>query len=173
MTARTENFPRHARPRGRAAAHRTHHGQVQTAQAADPGHVCSLLSGDGDCFSCDTPLPEAERNRITIRHHGDITTIARVTCPTAPKFWRWRDIPLPRVVPRDVEFIEHAGEVDEWKSQLAAAILCGVFGLAGGICSARAVQNHCVTSRPVSRAVFIRRRRSGNGCKSGRLTCIF
>ena len=54
-----------------------------------------------------------------------------MTCPTAPTFWRWRDIPLPRVVPRDVEFIEHAGEIDEWKAQLAAAILCGVFGLAG------------------------------------------
>ena len=27
--------------------------------------------------------------------------------------------------------MEHAGEIDEWKPQLAAAILCGVFGLAG------------------------------------------
>jgi Cd2+/Zn2+-exporting ATPase len=105
--------------------------QLQAAQSADTGHVCSLLSGAGDCFNCDTPLPESERNRITIRHDGDITTIARMTCPTAPTFWRWRDIPLPRVVPRDVEFMEHAGEIDEWKPQLAAAILCGVFGLAG------------------------------------------
>jgi Cd2+/Zn2+-exporting ATPase len=105
--------------------------QLQAAQSADTGHVCSLLTGEGDCFSCDTPLPESERNRITIRHDGDITTIARMTCPTAPTFWRWRDIPLPRVVPRDVEFMEHAGEIDEWKPQLAAAILCGVFGLAG------------------------------------------
>jgi Cd2+/Zn2+-exporting ATPase len=104
---------------------------LQAAQSADTGHVCSLLSGAGDCFNCDTPLPESERNRITIRHDGDATTIARATCPTAPTFWRWRDIPLPRVVPRDVEFMEHAGEIDEWKPQLAAAILCGVFGLAG------------------------------------------
>ncbi len=89
------------------------------------------MSGAGDCFKCDTPLPESERNRITIRHDGDATTIARATCPTAPTFWRWRDIPLPRIVPRDVEFMEHAGEIDEWKAQLAAAILCGVFGLAG------------------------------------------
>jgi len=103
----------------------------ETVQAADTGHVCSLLSGDGDCFSCDTPLPESERNRITIRHQGDITTIARMTCPTAPKFWRWRDMPFPKIVPRDVEFLEHAGEVDEWKLQLAAAILCGLFGIAG------------------------------------------
>jgi Cd2+/Zn2+-exporting ATPase len=105
--------------------------QLQAAQSADTGHVCSLLTGAGDCFSCDTPLPESERNRITIRHDGDTTTIARMTCPTAPTFWRWRDIPLPRVVPRDVEFMEHAGEIDEWKPQLAAAILCGLFGIAG------------------------------------------
>ena len=40
-------------------------------------------------------------------------------------------MPFPKVVPRDVEFLEHVGEIDEWKTQLAAAILCGVFGLAG------------------------------------------
>jgi Cd2+/Zn2+-exporting ATPase len=32
-------------------------------------------------------------------------------------------------VQRDVEFLEHADEIDEWKAQLAAAILCGLFGL--------------------------------------------
>src|SRR5207247_2550523 len=53
-------------------------------------------------------------------------------CPTAPKFWRWRNMPFPKVVQRDVEFLEHVDEhEDEWKPQLAAAILCGVFGLAG------------------------------------------
>ena len=76
-------------------------------------------------------MSNQERQRITIKHEGDSTTIARVTCPTAPKFWRWRDMPFPKVVPRDVEFLEHVEEVDEWKPQLAAAVLCGVFGLAG------------------------------------------
>jgi Cd2+/Zn2+-exporting ATPase len=105
--------------------------QFQAAQSADAGHACSLLSGAGDCISCDTPLSEVERKRITIQNDGPTTTIARITCPTAPKFWRWRDMPFPKVVPRDVEFLEHVGEIDEWKTQLAAAILCGVFGLAG------------------------------------------
>jgi Cd2+/Zn2+-exporting ATPase len=105
--------------------------QFQAAQSTDAGHACSLLSGAGDCISCDTPLSEAERKRITIQNDGPTTTIARITCPTAPKFWRWRDMPFPKVVPRDVEFLEHVGEIDEWKTQLAAAILCGVFGLAG------------------------------------------
>ncbi len=105
--------------------------QFQTAQTAAASHTCSLLSGEGDCFSCDTPLSEDERRRITIQNDGPTTTIARVTCPTAPTFWRWRDMPFPKVVPRDVEFLEHVGEIDEWKTQLAAAILCGIFGLAG------------------------------------------
>ncbi len=105
--------------------------QFQTARTADAGQMCSLLSGEGDCFSCDTPLSGDERKKITIQNDGPTTTIARVTCPTAPTFWRWRDMPFPKVVPRDVEFLEHVGEIDEWKTQLAAAILCGLFGLAG------------------------------------------
>ena len=106
--------------------------QFETAQAADTGHVCSLLTGDGRLLhlrhaAVRNPSGNASPSGI----EGDITTIARVTCPTAPTFWRWRDIPLPKIVPRDVEFLEHVGEIDEWKAQLAAAILCGVFGLAG------------------------------------------
>jgi Cd2+/Zn2+-exporting ATPase len=108
--------------------------KFQEAQAADTGHVCSLLSGRGDCLSCHRPLSEAEQNKITIRDDGPTTTIARVTCPTAPKFWRWRDIPFPKVVQRDVEFLESAEHIEEhineWKTQLATALLCGVFGLA-------------------------------------------
>lgn len=94
------------------------------------GEHCNLLRGEGNCDTCDAPLSAAERQRIDIQHAGDTTTIARVTCLTAPKLWRWRDFPLPRVVQRDVEFLEHADEAEEWKPQLAAAILCGVFGLA-------------------------------------------
>ncbi len=105
--------------------------QFQAAQAADSGRICSLLSGAGDCLTCEAPLSEEERGKITIQSDGQTTTIARATCPTAPKFWRWRDIPFPKVVQRDVEFLEHVGEIDEWKPQLAVAILCGVFGLTG------------------------------------------
>ncbi len=108
--------------------------KFQAAQAADPAHVCSLLNGRGDCLSCNRPLSEAEQKKITIQNDGPTTTIARMTCPTAPKFWRWRDIPFPKVVQRNVEFLESAEHIEEhineWKTQLAAAILCGVLGLA-------------------------------------------
>jgi len=102
---------------------------LEHAQATQSLRSCTLLAGLGECQSCTQPLPDVERRRITIHHEGNKTTIARVTCPTAPKFWRWSDIPWPRVVQRDIEFLEHAEEIDEWKPQLAAAVLCGVFGL--------------------------------------------
>jgi len=99
------------------------------ASAADA--TCALLSGSGDCLGCQSPLSPSEQKKFTIQHEGDTTTIARITCPTAPKFWRWRDIPFPKVVQRDIEFLEHAEHIEGWKTQLAAAILCGIFGLIG------------------------------------------
>ena len=105
--------------------------RIQKTYAESSEDHCMLLKGLGDCRTCAAPLSPNERQKITIQHQGDSTTIARVTCPTAPKFWRWRDIPWPKVVQRDVEFLEHADEVDEWKAQLAAAALCGVCALAG------------------------------------------
>src|SRR5215469_11602423 len=109
--------------------------EIRSAYEQGVSEHCMLLEGKGDCRSCDAPLSESERRKITIEHKGDVTTIARVTCPTAPTFWRWRDLPFPKVVQRDVEFLEEAEHIDEhineWKPQLAAAIVCGVCGLAG------------------------------------------
>ncbi|HZR17769.1 MAG TPA: cation-translocating P-type ATPase [Verrucomicrobiae bacterium] len=102
---------------------------LRVAQETQAERGCTLLAGVGECRSCVQPLAESERGRITIQHQGAKTTIARVTCPTAPKFWRWNDLPWPKVVQRDVEFLEHIEELDEWKPQLAAAIVCGLLGL--------------------------------------------
>jgi Cd2+/Zn2+-exporting ATPase len=107
---------------------------LETAQAVSLEQHCSLLAGKSDCAHCAQPLSEAERKKINIRTDGNATTIARVTCPTAPTFWRWRELPFPKIVQRDVEFLEHAEEhdhADEWKWQLALAIACGVLGLIG------------------------------------------
>jgi Zn2+/Cd2+-exporting ATPase len=107
-------------------------GKFQSSQDTDPEHACSLLSGKSDCAICGAPLSATEQKKITIQHDGGSTTIARVTCPTAPKFWRWRDLPFPRIEVRTMEIPDddHDNDhVDEWKLQLAAAMLCGVFGL--------------------------------------------
>ena len=102
---------------------------IQQAHEGGTLQPCNLLAGQTTCQTCGQPLSDFERRKITVRHEAETTTIARVTCPTAPRFWRWRDIPWPKVVQRDVEFLEHAEEVNEWKSELAAAMLCGAFGL--------------------------------------------
>ena len=99
------------------------------------GSSCLLLSGSGDCLNCETPLTQQERKNITIQHTSCATTIARVTCPTAPRFWRWRNLPFPKVVQRDVEFLEQEDSehghdhAEEWKAQLVLAGVCGVLGL--------------------------------------------
>src|SRR6266581_2355253 len=57
---------------------------IQRAQETQAQSHCTLLAGHGQCDSCTQPISELQRQRITIRHEGDQTTIARVTCPTAP-----------------------------------------------------------------------------------------
>ena len=101
------------------------------AQGAPGPTPCGLLKGDQDCSACDTPLTTAERARFTVQRTAEAVTVARVTCPTAKTLWRWKDFPLPRVVQRDVEFLEDEHDVDEWKPQLLAAGLCGVLGVTG------------------------------------------
>ncbi len=104
-------------------------GRIQKVYGNGPAELCQLLQGQGDCQTCGTPLSPAERQQITIQHQGDKTTIARVTCPTAPKFWRWRNIPWPKVVPREMEIHDDDDHTDEWKAQLALAMACGALGL--------------------------------------------
>src|SRR5512141_1739941 len=102
------------------------HSTLERTQEAQNEHQCTMLTGQGDCGNCLNPLPLAQRERITILHQQDATTIARVTCPTARKFWRWRDIPFPKVVPRELEYPEDEHELNEWKVQLLAAGVCGL-----------------------------------------------
>ncbi|MFM2295927.1 MAG: hypothetical protein RLZZ350_2340, partial [Verrucomicrobiota bacterium] len=108
---------------------------VERAQNDFP---CGLLAGKENCASCAAPLADAAQQKISITRVADTTTIARVTCPTAPRFWRWRDLPLPRLVPRLVEMPDdhdqghHHHHEGEWKFQIAAALVCGAFGLLGG-----------------------------------------
>jgi len=104
-------------------------GRIKKAYETGLAEHCMLLEGEGQCQTCHAPLSEQERRKITIQHAGETITIARVTCPTAPKFWRWRDIPWPKVVQRDVEFFEEEEHPGEWRWQLLAAALCAVLGL--------------------------------------------
>ena len=100
-------------------------------QRAGNGPRCGLMDGEPDCSHCPTPYPPALTKNLEVRHENGGTTIKRLTCPTAPKFWKWRVFPLPKFIPREVHLPDEEEHENEWKWQLAAAALCGVLGLAG------------------------------------------
>ncbi len=102
-----------------------------TVQKARETGRCDLLAGKESCETCGNPLSALERRRIVVWQEAGTTTISRVTCPTAPKFWRWRDVPWPKVVPREIEFLNEDHVPDEWKPQMVAALVCGALGLSG------------------------------------------
>ncbi len=104
--------------------------RVQKLRERSDADRCALLGGTADCTTCPQVIPPAVRERLTVQHQDGTTTIARLTCPTAPSFWRWRVVSLPRLVPREVHLPETEDHEDEWKWQLAAAAACGVLALA-------------------------------------------
>jgi Zn2+/Cd2+-exporting ATPase len=103
---------------------------VAAGRQTSKRHRCQLLAPAGGCAECDIPLAGSEAQAITVQRDGDQSTIARVTCPTAPRFWHWSKLPLPRIIPREVEIPEAEADLDEWKPQMVAAALCGAFTLA-------------------------------------------
>jgi Cd2+/Zn2+-exporting ATPase len=102
--------------------------RVRTDSAAER---CRLLQADPSCVGCEHPLEPIRQQGFTVTESGGAVTVARVRCPTAPKFWRWRDFPLPKVVPRQISVPEDESDLNEWKAQAVAAGLCALFGLAG------------------------------------------
>jgi len=98
---------------------------VAAGRQTSARHRCQLLAPTGNCAECDIPLSPAEHQTVTVTRDGDRSVIARITCPTAPRFWRWRDLPLPKIIPREVEIPEADADLDEWKPQMVAAGICG------------------------------------------------
>ena len=92
---------------------------------------CGLLQADPSCAECEPKLAPIRQQGLTITESDGVVTVARVRCPTAPKFWRWRDFPLPKLEPRQVNIPEDESDLNEWKAQAVAAGLCAGFGLAG------------------------------------------
>ena len=102
--------------------------QIRALQSQTPG--CRLLEGDASCETCTLSADPAIQRSLTIKQDSGSTTIARVTCPTAPRFWKWSAVPLPRIVQREVHVEDAETHLHEWRQQLLAAALCGAFALA-------------------------------------------
>ncbi|PAW82442.1 MAG: heavy metal translocating P-type ATPase [Pedosphaera sp. Tous-C6FEB] len=113
---------------------------VAAGRQTSERHRCQLLQPAGNCAECDIPLSAAEHQTVTIQREGDRSVIARLTCPTAPSFWRWRNLPLPKIVPREVEIPEAEADLDEWKPQMVAAGLCGAATLTAALVGEGPVQ---------------------------------
>lgn len=119
-------------------------GRLEKLRSSED-HGCALLQGAADCGHCTSRAAHAPRPGLQVDHTAEVTTIARVTCPTAPRFWRWRDIPWPKLVPREVVLPDDEHSPDEWKAQLVAAAVCGIAALAA----------HFWVSGPTSTGLFI------------------
>lgn len=105
--------------------------RLQSLREQEAQPACQLLHGQTSCAGCPAEQTTGAQAGLEIEHAPDTTTISRITCPTAPRFWRWHDMPFPKFAPRTVELPKDEHAEDEWKPQLAAAAVCAVFGLAG------------------------------------------
>ena len=92
---------------------------------------CDLVAGAENCTKCAVPGAPKEQNLLKVKTEAGVTTLARVTCPTAPRFYHWRNFPLPRLKARTISLPDDEEHEHEWKWQLFAAVLCGVLGIAG------------------------------------------
>lgn len=93
---------------------------------------CALLEGAPDCGSCKPPNAPETLRFLNVTRTGPTTTIARASCPTSPRFWRWHNIPWPNFTTRRIHVpVETDDDGHESRLQLIAAALCAVFGLAG------------------------------------------
>jgi len=106
---------------------------AKSSQAAEP---CHLLDRDTGCSECSVSLESIRSQGYVITEQAGLTTIARASCPTAQRFWRWRGFPLPRIAPREVRIPEAETELNEWKAQAGAAAACGLLALVACLAAA-------------------------------------
>ncbi|MCP5520073.1 MAG: heavy metal translocating P-type ATPase [Verrucomicrobiales bacterium] len=115
---------------------------------------CGLLAGHPNCDCCGS-ASSLSGSGLNIACEADRLTISRPTCPTARGFWKWRDIPWPRIEPREVELPDEEHSPDEWKWQLAAAALCGLFGIGGWALGERSLAHAMHVAAYVAGAWFV------------------
>ena len=106
-------------------------GVLAKVQGDSTAQRCRLLQADPSCARCEQPGAPRPQAGFTVTESAGAVTVARIRCPTVPKFWRWRDFPLPKIEPRQVSVPEAESDLNEWKAQAVAAGLCALFGLAG------------------------------------------
>jgi Zn2+/Cd2+-exporting ATPase len=63
--------------------------------------------------------PNPHPAMLRLRHEGDGVVLEKPSCPTAPRFWKWREFDWPE--PEEIEAQSRA----EWQALAAQAAVCG------------------------------------------------
>lgn len=101
-------------------------------KAQEDASECPLARNEGHCSTCPkNDILNALPNTTAVAKNETLV-VARVSCPTAPSFWHWRNLPIPTLKTREVEVPDDDHSLDEWKLQLMLAIACGALGLLAG-----------------------------------------
>jgi Cd2+/Zn2+-exporting ATPase len=104
---------------------------IATLGPVDEAELRSRLEATLGAVEAQWTTATAAPAGFTLRQTGGVTELAGETCPTAPKFWRWREFSWPE--PRDAAVATGA---PEWRQLAALAATCGAAGLAGWIIGA-------------------------------------
>jgi Cd2+/Zn2+-exporting ATPase len=70
------------------------------------------------------PAAAAPAGFVLAREAGGAAVLAKESCVTAPRFWKWREFAWPEPEPSREEV-----EVEDWRTLAALAAVCGVAGL--------------------------------------------
>lgn len=93
--------------------------------------TCQPADGQSRCRECPDgpglPLPEGVRVEV---HPDGALLIEKTSCETARRLWHWTPLPL-HVETRHVDKPSEAHDHDDWRKDLAFAIVCGVATAAG------------------------------------------
>ena len=71
------------------------------------------------------PTQDHQTGAFHVQHDSHEVLLEKPSCPTAPKFWKWRDFEWP-----EAEDIERRS-LEEWKALAMQATICGVALIAG------------------------------------------
>lgn len=109
--------------------HAAHKLEVATIGTVDMAELRERLAAT--IAAIETGLAASDRAKappgFTLRERDGKTEIGRETCVTAERFWHWREVDWPELLP-EKEGHSHA---DEWKELTGLAVVCGVGGLTG------------------------------------------
>lgn len=70
-------------------------------------------------------------HELKVWSEADGLHLEKPTCATAPRFWRWREMPWPEVKPEEEVTGRISAAEEDWRWLAMLAGLCGVFGLTG------------------------------------------